>query len=62
MPEVTIIDEHLKFLRSEIDYLRKRSEEWAQRKAEQMEGIAETLTRVRREKQMTGVAGRRIAW
>jgi len=62
MVDVATIDHHLKFLRSEIDYLRKRSEEWAQRKADEMESIVETLTLVRREKQMTGIAGRRIAW
>lgn len=62
MPDVATIDRHLKFLRSEIEYLRKREEAWAQRKADEMESIAETLTLVRRERQMTGVAGRRIAW
>lgn len=62
MPEVATIDRHLTFLRSEIEYLRKRSEEWAQNKAANLESIAETLTQVRRDKQMTGMAGKRIAW
>ena len=62
MIDIATIDKHLEFLRSEIDYLRKRQEEWAQRKADKLESIAETLTLVRRERQMTGMVGRRIAW
>lgn len=58
--ELDTLDRHLAFLSQETTRLRKRGERWADGMAERLAAIAETLTEVRRQKQMTGVGGRRI--
>lgn len=59
--EVATIDRHLTFLASEITSLRNRSEGWAQRKADQWEALRQDLQRLRQEKQMTTVGGKRLS-
>lgn len=54
------LDGHLGFLRNEISYLRKQDKPWAETKADRMEKIMVILDALRREKQMTGMGGRRI--
>lgn len=54
------LDGHLGFLRNEISYLRKQDKPWAETKADRMEKIMVILDAFRREKQMTGMGGRRI--
>jgi uncharacterized protein (UPF0303 family) len=58
--DVTRIDKHLTFLASEITNLRNRSETWAQRKADQWEALRQDLQKIRQDRQMTGIGGKRI--
>ena len=58
---VAALDRHLTFLASEITNLRNRSEAWAARKADQWEALRQDLQRLRQEKQMTTVGGKRLS-
>jgi hypothetical protein len=58
--DVAALDRQLQFIQEEQTYLRKQHADWADRKHRRFEEIAETLRSVRREKQMTGIGGRRI--
>ena len=58
--DVETLDKHLAFLARETERLRKRGERWADGMAERLQAIAETLTLIRRQKQMTGIGGQRI--
>lgn len=58
--DIETLDRHLAFLNHETGRLRRRQERWADGTAERLEAIAETLTQVRRQKQMTGLSGREI--
>lgn len=58
--DVNQLDRHLSFLRYEISNLRKQDKPWAETKANQLEQIMVVIADVRREKQMTGMGGRRI--
>lgn len=57
---VAELDGHLGFIRNEISFLRRQAKPWADTKAERMEQIMVILSDLRREKQMTGMGGRRI--
>lgn len=58
--DIEALDRHLAFLNHEVGRLCRRGERWADGMAERLQGVAETLTLVRRRKQMTGLDGRRI--
>jgi hypothetical protein len=60
MVDVEKIDQHLKFLRAEIEQLDGRAEVWAARKKRALESIVDTLAEVRRDKQMTTISGKRL--
>lgn len=58
------LDGQIKFIREQASRLRDLSArggaKWAEHNAHKMDQIAETLTEVRRELQMTGMNGQRI--
>lgn len=58
--DVSQLDHHLEFLRYEVSNLRKMDKPWAEAKANKMEQIMVVLSDVRRDKQMTGINGKRI--
>lgn len=60
--EVTVesLDRQIAFLNGEMRRLRGMSAAWALDKAARYEEIIETLTSVRKQKQMTGFMGRPI--
>ena len=62
MTDVTKLDKHIEFLRGEARYLRtsQPKAQWALTKANRFDEVADALVEVRREKQMTGMSGKRI--
>jgi hypothetical protein len=58
--EIDQLDGHLGFLRNEISFLRKQQKPWAETKADRLEQIMVIVSNLRREKQMTGINGKRI--
>lgn len=58
--DVKEIDRLRMFLTEEEQYCRRRSEGWAQSKADKLARIGEILLEIRRDKQMRGVMGDRI--
>jgi hypothetical protein len=54
------LDGHLGFLRNEISVLRRQDKPWAETKADRLEKIMAIIADLRREKQMTGISGKRI--
>lgn len=59
--DVAELDRHINFLTYEASYLRKQAKPWADTKAERIDAILVLLTSIRREKQMTGLGGKRIS-
>jgi len=61
---VAVLDEHIKFLRSQADRLEKlakeRSYRWAEVDAQKMREVAQVLLELRRDMQMTGMNGQRL--
>jgi hypothetical protein len=57
------IDKHVAFLRTEASELNRKypGARWANSKAQRFEAIAEYLTNLRRQQQMTGQGGQRIS-
>lgn len=60
MIDVARIDRHIEVLRNEIAYLESRAESWAQRKAASFREMQKDFLDIRRERQMTGIGGKRI--
>jgi molybdopterin/thiamine biosynthesis adenylyltransferase len=64
-PTVAEVDEHIKFLRAQAERLdnlaEQRSYRWAEVDAKKMRKVAEALLEFRRDMQMTGMNGQRIA-
>jgi len=58
--DIPTIDRAMKFCWSEIQWLDKKPEEWAARKARDMRDIYELLGTLRRRIQMTGIGGKEI--
>lgn len=58
--DIKDLDGHIGFCRNEIANLRRQDKPWAETKADRLEKIMVILNDIRREKQMTGMGGRRI--
>lgn len=59
--DVAKIDGQLAFLQREISRLVRISAPWASQHAAMLQEIAETLRKLRQEKQMTGIGGKVIS-
>lgn len=58
--DIMALDRHMHFVEREEAMLRKRTETWAQDKAESFKQLHEFLRRIRQDEQMRGMNGERI--